>query len=140
MSIAIPTSEYRPHAAPPGRDHTGHHEAMPDRQQAPRQTSWPARIVRIKDRIGNRIRALARSSWTKFTTGVVLLASGMEEAIETFSADLSAFDLGTHHGLVMLGFVNILAALPDMLDGLFGTFLVEGPGTDDGVASTHEVP
>jgi len=89
--------------------------------------------VRIKDGIGNAIRGLARSSWVKFTTGVVLLSSGLEEAIETLSADLSAFDLGPHHGLVMLGFLNILSALPDMLDGLFGTFLVEASGADDGV-------
>jgi hypothetical protein len=31
----------------------------------------------------------------------------------------------------MLGFVNILSALPDMLDGLFSTFLVEESGPED---------
>ena len=61
----------------------------------------------------------------KFTTGVVLLTSGLDEAVETLFADLSALELGAHHGVMVLGFVNVLSSLPDMLDGLVGTFLVD---------------
>ena len=59
----------------------------------------------------------------KFTTGIVLLTSGLDEAIETLFADISALELGAHHGVMVLGFVNVLSSLPDMLDGLTGTFL-----------------
>ena len=61
----------------------------------------------------------------KFTTGMVLLTSGLDEAIETIFADLSALELGAHHGVMVLGFVNVLSSLPDMLDGLSSTFLVD---------------
>ena len=37
--------------------------------------------------------------------------------------NISALELGAHHGVMVLGFVNILSSLPDMLDGLTGTFL-----------------
>ncbi len=132
MSIALSSSDCQPHGDLAQRS-TARREEVRAGRLGESPAPWPARIVRIKDGIGNAIRGLARSSWVKFTTGVVLLSSGLEEAIETLSADLSAFDLGPHHGLVMLGFLNILSALPDMLDGLFGTFLVEASGADDGV-------
>lgn len=56
---------------------------------------------------------------------MVLLTSGLDEAIETIFADLSALELGAHHGVMVLGFVNVLSSLPDMLDGLSSTFLVD---------------
>ena len=68
----------------------------------------------------------------KFTTGVVLLTSGLDEAVETLFADLSALELGAHHGVMVLGFVNVLSSLPDMLDGLVGTFLVDEHDDADG--------
>ena len=76
------------------------------------------------------IKSLAESSWIKFTTGVVLLTSGLDEAVETLFADISALELGAHHGVMVLGFVNILSSLPDMLDGLTGTFLVDDEEED----------
>ena len=51
------------------------------------------------------------------------LRDGLDEAVETLFADISALELGAHHGVMVLGFVNILSSLPDMLDGLTGTFL-----------------
>jgi hypothetical protein len=71
------------------------------------------------------IRKVTDSPWAKFTTGVVLLTSGLDEAIETLFADLSALELGAHHGVILLGFVIVLSSLPDMLDGLVGTFLTD---------------
>ena len=52
--------------------------------------------------------------------------------METLFADISALELGAHHGVMVLGFVNILSSLPDMLDGLTGTFL-----SDDGEEIEH---
>jgi hypothetical protein len=73
---------------------------------------------------------------------VVLLTSGLDEAIDTLFADLTSLELGAHHGVMLLGFVNVLSALPDMLEGLVGTFLVEEgeeeeEHTDEGDSQPH---
>ena len=80
-------------------------------------------IVRWKRSLKTGVKSLAESTWLKFTTGIVLLTSGLDEAVETLFADISALELGAHHGVMVLGFVNVLSSLPDMLDGLTGTFL-----------------
>ncbi len=97
--------------------------------------SAPA-VVRYKRSLAARIKSLAESTWIKFTTGIVLLTSGLDEAMETLFSDISALELGAHHGVMVLGFVNILSSLPDMLDGLVDTFVadddetVEEPGPE----------
>ncbi len=88
------------------------------RQPAPMMIRW-------KRSLTTGIKSLAESTWLKFTTGIVLLTSGLDEAAETLFADISALELGAHHGVMVLGFVNVLSSLPDMLDGLTGTFLVD---------------
>jgi len=87
-------------------------------------------LVRWKRSLTTGIKALAESTWLKFTTGIVLLTSGLDEAVETLFADISALELGAHHGVMVLGFVNILSSLPDMLDGLTGTFLTDDEEED----------
>ncbi len=82
-------------------------------------------VVRYKRSLAAGIKSLAESTWIKFTTGIVLLTSGLDEAVETLFADISALELGAHHGVMVLGFVNVLSSLPDMLDGLVGTFLAD---------------
>ncbi len=89
-------------------------------------------MLRWKQSLTTHIKSLAESSWLKFTTGIVLLTSGLDEAVETLFADISALELGAHHGVMVLGFVNVLSSLPDMLDGLTGTFL-----SDDGEEIEH---
>ena len=100
-------------------------------------------LVRWKRSLTTGIKALAESTWLKFTTGVVLLTSGLDEAVETLFADISALELGAHHGVMVLGFVNVLSSLPDMLDGLTGTFLTDDDEEDhiaeaDSQASPHQ--
>ena len=89
-------------------------------------------MVRCKRSFRTGIKSLAESSWLKFTTGVVLLTSGLDEAAETLFEDISALELGAHHGVMVLGFVNVLSSLPDMLDGLTGTFLADDEEEADG--------
>ena len=101
-----------------------------------RKRSAPA-VVRYKRSLTAGIKSLAESTWIKFTTGIVLLTSGLDEAMETLFSDISALELGAHHGVMVLGFVNILSSLPDMLDGLVGTFLADD---DNDVDETVEEP
>ena len=95
-----------------------------------RKRSAPA-VVRYKRSLAAGIKSLAESTWIKFTTGIVLLTSGLDEAVETLFSDISALELGAHHGVMVLGFVNILSSLPDMLDGLVGTFVADDAEDDD---------
>jgi hypothetical protein len=88
-------------------------------------------LQRFNRAVARGVRALAESPWIKFLTGVVLLTSSLDEAIDTLVADLSALELGAHHGVMLLGFVNILSSLPDMLDGLVGTLQVDDDLSDD---------
>ena len=97
-----------------------------------RKRSAPA-VVRYKRSLTAGIKSLAESTWIKFTTGIVLLTSGLDEAMETLFSDISALELGAHHGVMVLGFVNILSSLPDMLDGLVGTFLADDDNDDETV-------
>ncbi len=97
----------------------------------------PSTAVRLKQTVANGIRAVTDSPLIKFTTGMVLLTSGLDEAIETIFADLSALELGAHHGVMVLGFVNVLSSLPDMLDGLSSTFLL-GEDTSEGDPPSSE--
>ena len=104
--------------------------AMPSRRNhRPRK---PPPLVQAKRAVIGGIKTVTESPWMKFTTGVVLLTSGLDEAVETLFADLSALELGAHHGVMVLGFVNVLSSLPDMLDGLVGTFLVDEHDDADG--------
>ena len=97
---------------------------MASSKNSRRKRKHPApMMVRWKRSLTTGIKSLAESSWLKFTTGIVLLTSGLDEAAETLFADISALELGAHHGVMVLGFVNVLSSLPDMLDGLTGTFL-----------------
>jgi hypothetical protein len=97
-------------------------------------------LLQAKRAVTVGIRKVADSPWAKFTTGVVLLTSGLDEAIDTLFADLSALELGAHHGVILLGFVNVLSSLPDMLDGLVGTFLVDEHEEDTAAAPSPNVP
>ena len=111
-----------------------------------RKRSAPA-VVRYKRSLTAGIKSLAESTWIKFTTGIVLLTSGLDEAIETLFSDISALELGAHHGVMVLGFVNILSSLPDMLDGLVGTFLADDDDDEtveeqrpDAIEPSHSAP
>lgn len=103
---------------------------MPSRKHHQRHRPTPL-ATRIKSSFTSGIRAVTNSPWLKFTTGVVLLTSGLDEALETLFADLSALEMGAHHGVMVLGFVNVLSSLPDMLDGLTGTFLADEEDASD---------
>jgi hypothetical protein len=109
---------------------------MPQRSHHRRHRPVPM-ATRVKRSVTSGIRSVTNSPWLKFTTGVVLLTSGLDEAMETLFADLSALEMGAHHGVMVLGFVNVLSSLPDMLDGLTGTFLGD---EEEAAAPVKSVP
>lgn len=63
------------------------------------------------------LRKFCESPYTKLAVGVVLLGSGTAEAYRSIEADLKAWSLGAHHGLMLFGLFNMLASIPDILEG-----------------------
>jgi hypothetical protein len=78
---------------------------------------------------------------TKLAVGLILIVSGLIEAYDTVLDDLHRLRVRVGHGVVILGVVNVLASLPEVIDGLKHWLSYvegrgerrEGPvGTDEG--------
>ncbi|MFO0902543.1 MAG: hypothetical protein U0939_06045 [Pirellulales bacterium] len=59
-----------------------------------------------------------RRPGVQFTVACILIAASGFEIIESFDEDLEKFRVGIHHGLFIVGIMNALAAVPDMVEGL----------------------
>ena len=55
---------------------------------------------------------------TKLGVGLILIASGLIEAYDTVLDDLHRLRVRVGHGVVILGVVNVLASLPEVIEGL----------------------
>jgi hypothetical protein len=55
---------------------------------------------------------------TKLGVGLILIASGLIEAYDTVLDDLHRLRVRVGHGVVILGVVNVLASLPEVIDGI----------------------
>ncbi len=63
------------------------------------------------------IRRFVDHPTTRLAVGAILFASGLGEAYGDLT-NLSEVRFGLHHGIMLLGLFNMLASLPDMIDGL----------------------
>jgi hypothetical protein len=50
--------------------------------------------------------------------GLILIVSGLIEAYDTVLDDFHRLRVRVGHGVVILGVVNVLASLPEVIDGL----------------------
>ena len=55
---------------------------------------------------------------TKLGVGLILIASGLIEAYDTVLDDLHRLRVRVGHGVVILGVVNVLASLPEVIEGI----------------------
>ena len=55
---------------------------------------------------------------TKLVVGLILIASGLIEAYDTVLDDLHRLRVRVGHGVVILGVVNVLASLPEVIEGI----------------------
>lgn len=60
----------------------------------------------------HRIRRLVEHPVTKLLVGLTLLITAGVEAAQGIS------DVGAHHGVMLLGLIHALSAVPDLLEGL----------------------
>jgi hypothetical protein len=68
--------------------------------------------------IVKRLKKFTDHPITKLVLGLILMISSIAEGYSTFFDDMSHFRLRAHHGLFVFAFVNVLAALPGLLEGL----------------------
>ena len=55
---------------------------------------------------------------TKLVVGLILIAGGLIEAYDTVLDDLHRLRVRVGHGVVILGVVNVLASLPEVIEGI----------------------
>lgn len=65
-----------------------------------------------------RVKAIVDHPATHFFVGLVLIVTGVMEICQDFMEESRRFRLGAHHGIVILGLAQALAALPDLVHGI----------------------
>lgn len=61
------------------------------------------------------LRWVGHNPWLRLLAALVLLLSGVAEAVEVVGEELS---VGVHHGAIAYGAAGVLKALPSALEGL----------------------
>jgi len=65
-----------------------------------------------------KLKAFAQHPLTQLVTGLVLLITGLTQAIDDILHAEHRFRLGVHHGVLLLGLVQVLGSLPSIVEGL----------------------
>ncbi|WKD51238.1 hypothetical protein [Microbulbifer spongiae] len=64
------------------------------------------------------IRNFVEHPLTNLFVGLLLFGSGFVEAYESLHSDLKTMNFGAHHGLMLFGTLNVLASIPDIIEGI----------------------
>ena len=65
-----------------------------------------------------RVKRFVRHPLTQLIVAIILIVTSLIEASETFVDDLYNFKLRASHGLLVVGIVQVLAAIPDLIEGV----------------------
>jgi hypothetical protein len=115
--------------------------------------SWKPQSSRAHaDQVARRLgsfRRLARAlkhfvdhPVSKLAVGLILIASGLIEAYDTVLDDLHRLRVRVGHGVIILGVVNVLASLPEVIDGIerWLSYLAENEDTGQSRDGSDESP
>jgi hypothetical protein len=69
-------------------------------------------------RLAHALKHFVDHPVTKLAVGLILIVSGLIEAYDTVQDDLHRLRVRVGHGVVILGVVNVLASLPEVIDGI----------------------
>ena len=69
-------------------------------------------------KITRAIRNFVEHPFTNLCVGLLLFASGFVEAYGSLYTDFREMNIGAHHGLMLFGVMNILASIPDIIEGI----------------------
>ena len=69
------------------------------------------------NRAMKNLQRILENPYFNLIAGLIVLYAAMSEVIRDFH-DLDQFQLGAHHGVVLLALVHILKTLPEIFKGL----------------------
>ncbi len=65
-----------------------------------------------------KIENAFKNPWLEAALGIVIMATGLAEAGESLFEDVASGEVGAHHGVIILGLVHTIKAVPSILGGL----------------------
>lgn len=66
----------------------------------------------MKSNFAGKVKRFAQNPLTQLSVGLILLSTGLIEAIQNFDSSI-----GSQHGVMILGIINILSSFPDIIEG-----------------------
>ena len=84
----------------------------------PLKDTAQAAIEKTRFKWLERIKRFVRHPLTQLIVAIILIITSLIEASETFIQDLYNFKLRASHGLLVVGIMQVLAAVPDLVEGL----------------------
>ncbi len=64
------------------------------------------------------VKTVVKHPWTQLVCGLILFISGTAEICYDFFDAERSFRLGAHHGVALVGLIQMLGSLPEIVDGL----------------------
>lgn len=65
-----------------------------------------------------RLKKLVTHPYTKLAVGIILVTTSTVEIVHDLMSDIPKSRVGSNHGLLVLGIVNALSAIPELVEGL----------------------
>jgi hypothetical protein len=97
-------------------DLSSHDSGEPESSQA--RADQPAGQPGKLRRLAHALKHFVDHPVTKLAVGLILIVSGLIEAYDTVLDDLHRLRVRVGHGVVILGIVNVLASLPEVIEGI----------------------
>jgi hypothetical protein len=66
----------------------------------------------------HRLKRILKHPYTKLAVGLILVVTSTFEIVDDLMSDIPKSRVGAHHGLLILGIVNALSAVPELVEGL----------------------
>ena len=70
----------------------------------------------------HKLKTAVKHPATQLVTGIILLSTGIATACYEFMDAERNFRLGVHHGVALLGLIQVLGSIPELVDGLDRAF------------------
>lgn len=65
-----------------------------------------------------KIEGALKNPWFEAILGLIIMAAGLTEAWDTLFEDVSTGNVGGHHGVILLGLVHTVKAVPAIIGGI----------------------
>ena len=65
-----------------------------------------------------KLNSFAEHPGINLLVGLILLGTGSYESWSALSAEIQQFNLGAYYGMMVLGLVQVLKAIPELVEGI----------------------